>query len=368
MNFVSLFSGCGGLDLGVVQAGFMPLFSVEWDPHASDSLKAWSEKEGFNHPVMVQDVRTLTPEEILATTHLKSGELDLLVGGPPCQAFSAIGKRQGLADERGLLLFEMIRFAQVIQPRAMLIEQVKGLTNIRIEESGRLALDVFLEQLQKLGYSANSKVLKAVDYGVPQMRERLFIVAFKEGYEYQFPDPQYTDPTKADMFAKPYVTIKEALQGLPDPELKNSEHEPLVPNHIDVTPDRDRERIHGVPEGEWLSKQLHLPESQRRNLGKKDTTKYRRLHSDQPSLTLRGGEIFFHPFKDRYLTPREYLRIHGYPDWFELRGPVRSRSGTYKKLDQHRQVANSVPPPLAKVLASSIKATLERNTHLVESF
>lgn len=98
----------------------------------------------------MQDVRTLTPGKILATTHLKSGELDLLIGGPPCQTFPAIGKRQGLANERGLILFEMIRFARIMRPRSLLIEQVKWPTNIRIERSGRLALDVFLEQLNEL--------------------------------------------------------------------------------------------------------------------------------------------------------------------------------------------------------------------------
>ncbi|MBU4429915.1 MAG: DNA cytosine methyltransferase, partial [Verrucomicrobia bacterium] len=94
------------------------------------------------------------------------------------------------------------------------------------------------------------------------------------------------------------------------------------------------------------------------NLTKKDTTKYRRLHRLEPSLTLRCGEIFFHPVEDRYLTPREYLRLHRYPDEYILCGPIRSRSGTVKNLDQHRLVANSVPPPLAQVVAAQIAKVL----------
>ena len=90
-------------------------------------------------------------------------------------------------------------------------------------------------------------------------------------------------------------------------------------------------------------------------LTKKDTTKFLRLDRNRPSNTLRGGEIFYHPIEDRYLTPREYMRIHGYPDNYVLRGPIRGRTGAVRDLDQHRQIGNSVPPPLAKAVAIKIK-------------
>ena len=122
-----------------------------------------------------------------------------------------------------------------------------------------------------------------------------------------------------------------------------------------MTPKRDRERIHGVPEGKNLSSQTHLPKEQIGGLTKKDTTKFLRVSREKPSNTLRGGEIFYHPIEDRYLTPREYMRIHGYPDDYVLRGPIRGRSGTVKNLDQHRQVGNSVPPPLARQVAEKVK-------------
>jgi DNA (cytosine-5)-methyltransferase 1 len=101
-----------------------------------------------------------------------------------------------------------------------------------------------------------------------------------------------------------------------------------------------------------------LPKEQLRNLTKKDTTKFKRLSRQEPSNTLRCGEIFFHPKENRYLTPREYMRIHGYPDSYILRGPIRGRSGRVRHLDQHRQIANSVPPPIARLLAEEVLKVL----------
>lgn len=118
-------------------------------------------------------------------------------------------------------------------------------------------------------------------------------------------------------------------------------------------------RIHGVPEGAHLAAQHHLPAEQRCNLTKKDTTKFRRLSRNDLALTLRCGEIFFHPTEDRYLTPREYMRLHGYPDDYVLKGPIRGRSGRVRNLDQHRQIANSVPPPVAKTIGKEILRTIE---------
>ena len=165
----------------------------------------------------------------------------------------------------------------------------------------------------------------------------------------------------------PYVTVGEAINDLGEPVVKTDTS--IIPDdsHYDVTPRRDRERIHGVPEGKNLSS--HLPKEQIGGLTKKDTTKFLRLDRNKPSNTLRGGEIFFHPTADRYLTPREYMRIHGYPDTYVLRGPIRGRTGTVKDLDQHRQVGNSVPPPLAKAIATKIKEIIicQKSTNCLDT-
>ncbi len=290
---------------------------------------------------------------------LKAGELDLLCGGPPCQSFSQIGKQQGLNDERGLLLFEMVRFARVMKPKAIFIEQVTGLASAKDAHGNRGGvLEMLLSDLESAGYVPKWKLVNAADYGLPQLRKRLFIVAARKPNGFHFPEQTHLPQgTHQSLFPLPeHKGIGEVLTGLGRPSPKGSER---TDSHVDVTPNGDQKRIAGVPEGEFLAAQKHLPPEQIGRLTKKDTTKYLRLSRKKPANTLRCGEIFFHPTENRYLTPREYMRIHGYPDSYVLRGPIRGRSGTVKKLDQHRQVANSVPPPIAEAIAVEIKRVME---------
>lgn len=351
---ISLFSGCGGMDIGVSQAGFKILSCVEIDRHACSSLRL---NHSFqNNPPLIyeDDIRNLDPLEIISLAKGNIMNIDLLFGGPPCQAFSQIGKQKSLADERGLLLFEIIRFAKEILPRAILIEQVKGLLSAKNNSGKRGGVfESFLDELSVLGYISKWKIIRAVDYGVAQLRERLFIVATLGHNGFSFPSPTHAK-NPAQLFPlKPWLTVGDVISDLPSPVIKGKGEIPQN-SHFDATPARDRERIHGVPEGCSLSSQTHLPLSQIRNLTKKDTTKFLRVHRNKPANTLRGGEIFFHPTEDRYLTPREYMRIHGYPDTYFLKGPIRGRTGTVRDLDQHRQIGNSVPPPLAYVIAKNI--------------
>jgi DNA (cytosine-5)-methyltransferase 1 len=358
---LSLFSGAGGLDLGITQAGFNILASVEVDPNCCSTLRAWVERAAATTKVIEKDIRAIDPGVLMQDIGLRPGQLDLLAGGPPCQAFSQIGKRASLEDPRGLLLFEMLRFAKEIKPRAILIEQVKGLLTAP-DKTGKRGgvLEMFLSGLAELGYEARWRVLNSADFGVPQVRQRVFVIATSSSNRFVFPSPEKAKPAPASLFpSAPYITVGQALAGLTRPERRARPGKEIPLNsHIDVTPDGDRRRIRYVPEGGHLAAQHHLSTELRRNLSKKDTTKFRRLARKEPSLTLRCGEIFFHPTQSRYLTPREYMRLHGYPDEFELRGPIRSRSGRVRELDQHRQVANSVPPPLARALALAISTAL----------
>jgi DNA (cytosine-5)-methyltransferase 1 len=361
---ISLFSGAGGMDVGVRDAGFNILAEIEFDQHCCATLVANAETHGYNTKVIHADIRTIAPKQLLNDLFLKKGELDLLFGGPPCQSFSLAGKQRGLEDERGLLLFEIIRFAKELQPKVIFLEQVKGLLSSKGENNRRgEVFEKFLEELEAIDYTPKWRVIMAADYGVPQLRERLFVIATRGRNGFYFPERTHAPIEECNgLFSyKPYIGIGEVLNGLsePDQKIKGKTVYDRADSHVDVTPPRDRERIAQVTEGSYLAAQTHLGEELRCGLSPKDTTKYLRLHRKRPSNTLRCGEIFYHPTESRYLTPREYMRIHGYPDSYILKGPIRSRTGSVPNLDQHRQIANSVPPPLARAMALQIKGFLD---------
>lgn len=324
MQAISLFSGAGGLDLGLAEVGIETLACVEIDRHCVSTLQRNTQAK-----TLAADARSLDPLSVLHA--VGASRIDVLHGGPPCQPFSQIGKRGGAEHKDGLLVFEFLRWVRELQPRFFIMEQVKGLL------AHRDLMNALEAQSGLAGYSVERQTVNALDFGVPQQRERVLFVGSREGVN-------VLNGLKRTAFAR---AVGDALETLP-PAGSDA-----VPNHIDVTPARDRERIAYVKEGEWLSKS-DAPPDVIRNLTRKDTTKYRRLHRSQPSLTLRCGEIFYHPVEDRYLTPRECMRLHGFPDYYELAGPIRRRTGQVSNLDQHRQVANSVPPPLAAAVGLAI--------------
>ena len=338
---ISLFAGAGGLDLGVDAAGFRTICAVELDPHCVSTLL----RNARGKTVWQVDVQALDPRGVAAALNLTAGQLALLHGGPPCQPFSQIGKKGGIRDPRGQLAFQMVRFADQLRPAAVLIEQVPKFLDTRATHDMTMA-DVLAEEFSRIGYGLRATVLDAADCGVPQKRRRALIVAVPSGQAFEFPLVGSRQPT----------TVGVAIGDLPKPV--PPERDPLVPNHIDVTPARDRHRISFVAEGEWLSKTANAPADVVQRLTPKDSTKFRRLHRDLPSLTLRCGEALYHPCEDRYLTPREAARIQGFSDAHVFVGPIRRRTGTVRSLDQHRQVANAVPPPLAKSVATTIKTAL----------
>jgi len=326
LKAISLFSGAGGMDLGLAQAGIETVANVEIDPNCANTLRA-----NFTSTVFEGDIRSFSPEDVLDALGLS--EIDIIHGGPPCQPFSQIGGRKGLGHKDGSLIFELVRWLEVLKPKMFIVEQVKGLVKHKAVFEGLLG------SLSNLGYHLTWDILNTVDYGIAQARQRVIIIGSLSGKPSLPAIDQYQNSGTS--------TVGEAIKGLPSPTVE------IFANHFDKTPARDRERISWVKEGEWLSKSK-APADIIMRLTKKDTTKFRRLHRDLPSLTLRCGEIFYHPIQSRYLTPREYMRIHGYPDSFVLSGPIRSRTGQVKNLDQHRQIANSVPPPLAKAIGESV--------------
>lgn len=341
LRALSLFAGSGGFDVGVDQAGFRTVCSIEYDPHCVSTLR-------LNSPgkvVWQVDVRALDPRRVGETLDLMPGELRLLHGGPPCQPFSQIGRKAGLSDPRGRLAFEVVRFTEALRPVAVLIEQVPKFLDAPAA-TGMTAFHVLQEEFDAIGYDLKVAILDAVHFGVPQRRKRAIVVCVPRGQNYRFPTPELVSP----------ATVGDAISDLPMAVTPG--WQPLAPNHVDVTPDRDRHRISFVPEGQWLSKVRDAPADVLQRLTAKDSTKFRRVARREPSLTLRCGEALYHPLENRYLTPRESARIQGFPDRHVFVGPIRRRSGRVRDLDQHRQVANAVPPPLAKAVAASLREAL----------
>ncbi|MBQ6676089.1 MAG: DNA (cytosine-5-)-methyltransferase [Ruminococcus sp.] len=207
---ISLFSGAGGLDIGFESAGFSIAVAVEVDPSCCDTLRT----NRPNLPIINKNITEVTSEEILKAANLAPLEAALVIGGPPCQSFSLAGLRKGLDDERGKLLFEFVRIVRETLPLGFVLENVKGLTNW---DSGR-ALKMLIEELSKpiehggkeYKYTITPpKVLNAVDYGVPQFRERLILVGNREGQSFDYPVPINVEDRK---------TVRDAIGGLPKPE------------------------------------------------------------------------------------------------------------------------------------------------------
>ncbi len=207
---ISLFSGAGGLDIGFEQAGFKIAVCVEVDPSCCDTLL--TNKPDLN--VINKSITEVTGEEILRVGHLEYGEATLVIGGPPCQSFSLAGLRKGLDDERGRLLFEYVRIVRETLPKAFVLENVRGLTNWDHGQAMELLIKELETPIEHCGKTyqytiSKPQVLNAVDYGVPQSRERLIIVGNRMGKTFYYPAPHVFEPHK---------TVWDAIGNLPHPE------------------------------------------------------------------------------------------------------------------------------------------------------
>ena len=344
MKAVSLFSGAGGMDIGVDRAGFHTICAIEIDQHCVATLNA-NQSPKKPKEVIRADIRQIQPAQLMRKLQLRAGEVSLLCGSPP----RYLPKEQDNPQDKPWwsLMFELARFAQVMRPRAVLFVQVPG---VRKADNGVPILQ-FKKELESAGFPALVEgVVDAIDFGVPQNRKLYFCAAFEQ----DAPPAAFEFPS-----AKIPRTVGEVIRGLPPTVLRGEA--PHFPNHVDVTPLGDRRRIAPVREGSYLGNDDNdAPPEIRGKMGKKDSTKFRRTAWNLPARTLRSGEPFYHPEENRYLTPRESMRVHGFPDDYVLQGPIRGRSGRPKGMDQNRQISNAVPPPLAEGLASQIRKALRR--------
>lgn len=319
----SFFTGAGGLDLGFSQTGFKPLLASDKMPQAAETFR-------YNNPsvpFIEKDISLVTKDDVI--TALRGNEVDVVIGGPPCQGFSNMGNKNS-ADPRNYLFQSYVKLISTINPKVFLFENVRGLVSMFEGRFFEKVVNSFLE----IGYSIYYSVLDSSRYGVPQKRERVFIVGTRIPGEFLFP------PESADPFAglKSYRNVGEAIGDL-------ATDSGNVPNHIILNHNETVVRRYKlIPEGGKLPKPEKLPiEIRRKNFG----NTYTRLHRDELSSTIVPGNnaLPVHPFLDRSLTPREAARIQTFPDNFEFRGDRRS---------QCILVGNAVPPLLAAKLAHSV--------------
>ena len=337
LSVVSLFSGGGGLDLGLEAVGFSTLLATDIDAHSCTTLR-WGKEAAeqrrspfLQHASILQaDIHDLTSDFILETIDRKPGEITLLAGGPPCQAFSVFGKRQGRNDPRGRLVFEYLKILAGLRPQAFVFENVYGLLTIEDGKVLEEMLEVLSNPTPGLYYEISVHRVNAVDYGVPQFRDRVFIVGYIGSERVTKPSPVVSgqEPT---LFLPRRRIVRDAFQGLP--ELG------LLPNHMGrVHSDRIMERYASLSPG-----------------ARDPFTRINKLNLNQPSFTIvvgsdkGGGKGHIHPTESREVTPRESARIQTFPDWWAFSGTSRHPI---------RQIGNAVPPLLGAAIGNEIRAQL----------
>ncbi|WP_459040753.1 DNA cytosine methyltransferase [Stenotrophomonas sp. PSU-St83] len=331
LNCISLFSGCGGMDLGVESAGFKVRVATDAEPLCGKTYN----RNFPSVPFIVRKIGELTTDELLAAAGLKVGEVDLLVGGPPCPAFS---KSRFYLTEKPRALDDPVaketvggylRVLKEAKPKAFLLENVKGLAYGVHKE----ALDHIQSVAKKLGYKTSVTIINAADYGVPQIRERCLVMGYRGGV----PSPPLPTHAKSPSGTLlPWVTAGSALGDLDTEEMASSEghfaggkhHELLceIPpgdNYLYFT----KERGHPDPQFKWRSRYWSF---------------LLKLGHDLPSWTIqarRSNNMGPFHWRNRILRIEEIKRLQSFPDSFVLEGTIER---------QWRQIGNAVPPLVAE--------------------
>lgn len=358
LKALSFFSGAMGLDLGLEKAGINVLLACEVDKHCRTTIET-------NRPdlALLGDVWQYSAQDIREAAGLsETDEIDVIVGGPPCQAFSTAGARRGFQDVRGNVFLKYIDLLLELNPKYAVIENVRGLLSAPLahrphaergeewapgfEEKPGGALLHIIERLRSGGYGVSFNLYNAANFGVPQVRERVVLICSRDGTKLPHLNPTHSQD---ESFGLPkWKTFREALDGV----------EALGCDHVNFPEDRLRYyRLLG-PGQYWK----HLPDSlQKEALGKSyyagggKTGFLRRMAWDKPSCTLvtspnMPATDICHPVENRPLSIQEYKRLQMFPDNWQLGG---------KLVDQYRQVGNAVPGGLGEAVGRAILAHME---------
>ncbi len=331
LPLISLFSGAGGLDFAFQSAGtFSTKLFVEYEALFAETLRI-NQRSGLlgNGCIVEADISTLDPSTAWMDAMGASGSPWGIIGGPPCESFSVIGKQAGSSDERGKLVFAFAKWVAALPIKVFVMENVPNLLAI---QKGSVFIKL-IEQFEKAGFDISHTVLRAADYGAPTMRRRLFVVGVRGLPKFIFPSPTHADPKTLDESSQlsPWVPSKISLNGLPTPAtVPPGEPQGHVRiNHTDAVSKRFTALAPGA-----------IDHIRKRN----------RLHPDLPAPGLYAGNMggirfHIHPTEHRELTNREAARIQGFPDSYFFNGT---------RVPVGKQIANAVPIALGVALAKAL--------------
>lgn len=353
-KFFDLFCGCGGFTQGFEQAGLVSCLGIDMWKDATTTYH-------YNFPnsaILNKDITSVTADELLETANVIANDVDVIIGGPPCQGFSISGKRM-IDDPRNILYKSFVQIVGDIQPKIFVMENVPGLVSM----AKGAVKDSVIEDFASRGYNVTWKILSADDYGVPQHRRRVFFVGLNKNHfgnlMFDFPIPTTKEKKVtcfdaiADLdFIPDNVALSEQIDyALPpkneyqDLMRRNSTH---IWNHVaTLHNEKTKQIISMVPDGGnyldlpkelWNTRKVHIA--------------WTRMDSKKPCFTIdTGHNHHFHYSANRVPTVRESARIQSFPDSFRFIGI---------KTSQLKQVGNAVPPLLAQSIATQIKKYLER--------
>lgn len=388
LNVLDTFAGAGGFSLGFELAGCRVVGGIEIDSWASQTF-AHNHKDA---QVITRDIQLVSDEELRDA--FADRKPDVLLGGPPCQGFSLCRKNAGdPTDPRNSLFNEFLRMARALQPDYVIMENVPNIEKARTHD-GESVLGIIKRELNDLGYHVAHSILEATDFGIPQIRKRLFVVA--SAHELERPFPSATHSVRGgvgDLFGgalEQCPTLWEAISDLPvlkagegsevqdyvhvsenDYQRELREGSDKIWNHTAMRHSKRMiERFASMSCGQSVSDVAqHLRPLARNGNGRISEKVYdqnnRRMHPGRPCHTIPASFYanFVHPFQHRNFTPREGARLQSFPDWFVFKGKptvvshkLLAREGRTdeKHLCQYNQIGNAVPPLLAKAIAENL--------------
>ena len=341
--FLDLFSGCGGLSLGLEKAGMQCLAGIDFLEPAIATFK----KNHKHAHAICADIKNLNPKDI--NKLIENKKVDLICGGPPCQGFSTIGPGNA-DDKRNHLFLDFVRFVKFFSPKYILIENVTGL----VAKKNQDTLESIFNCFNELGYKLDIRVLTASHYGVPQSRRRVIILGNNINIQNKFPKKEFANLNEKIKGLKKVRTVGWAFENLISFRNKIHNHDlesAFIKNNL------EKARINLVPEGksiryekdekEYLPKELWFDHDWSKMSEKRfREARYQRLDTKKPSPTIvTNRKMYYHPSENRYLTQREAAALQSFPSNFKFCGSISK---------QWTQIGNAVPPVLARKIGEGI--------------